>query len=327
VLNYAEAVQIDTCQADRHRVVAAIDQVSGQSLELKSRVVINAGGVFAGQVAGLERGSGPAGQPMRIAPSRGTHLVLPNRFLPGTNALMIPKTDDGRVLFVIPWMGYALLGTTDVATDRIDVDPQATSNEVDYLLDHAGRYLQHRPTRRDVMSVFSGLRPLIGKANASTTASLSREHDIQVSPSGTISIVGGKWTTFRKMGRDVLEIAIQRGLLDARPETELTLTAYLQASSAATIDSDSSKGDRLRLHPELPIATLDIRQAIEKEMAVNVHDILARRTRCLLLNVAASLQVAPTVAQMMASIAGHNTSWVQNQLQQFQSLAAHYQIR
>lgn len=321
LLNYARVISVDTENSTKFRVVRFRDECSGAETELRARVVVNATGVFAEEVSHLEKAqtSGSSSR-IQIAPSRGTHLVLPRSFLPSDHALMIPQTDDGRVLFAIPWMGQTLLGTTDVATDSVDIEPLASEQEIDYLLDHASRYLTCAPSRQDVCSIFSGLRPLIGKAAKGSTASLSREHEIVVSPQGMISIVGGKWTTFRKMGRDVLQLAIESGQLTKRtladpsiPWNELQRPAEFQQQTQ-------------RLDPRLPISRSDIQFAVEQEMAEKLEDVLARRTRCLLLNAAASQQIAPRVVEMMREFGGRDAAWAQQQLSDFNQLAEKYQI-
>jgi glycerol-3-phosphate dehydrogenase len=320
-LNYAPVQSIDTHRDSGTRVVRFRDLIGQQEMEVQAKVVINATGVFAEQVSRLEKQPTNIDHPIRIAPSRGTHLVLPGTFLPGKHALMIPHTDDGRVLFLIPWLGYTLLGTTDIATNSIDLEPRATDEEVDYLLSHAARYLTVAPQRKDVLSVFSGLRPLLGKTGNRSTSQLSREHEIMVSPNGLISIIGGKWTTFRKMGLDVLKLAIELGGL--RPLVYQTPQLHQESSHARTVHSD----ELLRLDPELPVCRADVRRAVQSEMAEQLEDVLARRTRCLLLNAAATKAVAPTVAEWMSQENGRGPEWVQNQVTSFSQLADGYRLR
>lgn len=324
VLNYAPVLSIESHQASGNRVVSIQDTCSGQPMQLHARVVVNATGVLADKVSRLERSDLAQDRPISIAPSRGTHLVLSSKFLTGTNALMIPKTDDGRVLFAIPWLGHTLFGTTDVATDSAQREPRATHQEIDYLLDHASRYLSSTPKRADVLSVFSGLRPLMGKSSGST-ASLSREHEIIVSRSGLISVIGGKWTTFRKMGRDVLELAVQVGNLEKRSYVPPVLHGSQTYATEISGSSRSHQRDN-QLSPLLPISTEDIRRAIQEEMAIKLEDILSRRTRCLLLNAAATLEIAPQVARIVAELTGRDANWQAAQLAEFQELAKTYQV-
>lgn len=324
VLNYASVLSIETHQASGNRVVNIQDTCSGQPMQLHSRVVVNATGVLADKVSRLERSDLDQDRPISIAPSRGTHLVLSSKFLHGANALMIPKTDDGRVLFAIPWLGHVLFGTTDVASDSAQREPRATDQEIDYLLDHAGRYLSSAPERADILSIFSGLRPLMGKSSGST-ARMSREHEIIVSRSGLISVIGGKWTTFRKMGRDVLELAVQVGNLEKRAYVPPVLHRAQTEAIEISGSSPSHECDN-QLSPLLPIRTQDIRRAIQEEMAIKLEDILSRRTRCLLLNAAATLEIAPQVVRIVAELTGRDTNWQAAELADFQELAKTYQV-
>ena len=318
VANYLQVVGLET-NSQANRVVLMKDKITGEEFSVQSRVVVNATGVFAGKITELERSTSTSRVPqLQIAPSRGTHIVLPQRFLNSSFATMIPETDDGRVLFAIPWLGHTLVGTTDVPTHKIELDPRPELAEVDYLLDHVGRYLTTKPLRSDVLAIFAGLRPLIGHQGTSNTSQLSREHEIHVSQQGLITIVGGKWTTFRKMGEDVINLACEQASLVKRPSQPQTLL-YLSPSSA---QGDSS----LPLHPDLPITAADVDAAVQDEMAVQVQDVLARRTRCLFLNARATVEVAPQVAQQMARLTGATAEWIDQQLEDVRRLATKYQI-
>lgn len=312
LLNYAPVVSLEKECNSGLRIVQACDQATGKILECRARVVVNATGVFADKVCCLESQRSSEDE-VRITPSRGTHIVLPGNFLDSDHALMIPQTDDGRVLFAIPWMGHTLLGTTDVAAQSVEYEPQATKQEIDYMLEHASRYLQQAPQASDVLSVFSGLRPLIGKSSGASTSKLSREHQILVSKQGLITIIGGKWTTFRKMGRDVVELAVQVGGLDKRPYQTPTLMLSITEKPMETgLDAD------------LPIGRADVERAVNAEMAVKLQDVLARRTRCLLLNATASQRIAPQVAEQMRQLLGQDQAWVASQLDDFSQLARRY---
>src|SRR5690606_1307699 len=148
-----------------------------------------------------------------VAPSQGVHLTLPRDFLPGDKAILIPKTDDGRVLFVVPWNGRTIVGTTDTPRDDLPLDPPALPAEVDFILSTATRYLSRKPTRADVTSVWAGLRPLVKATGEAATKKLSREHTILVSRNGLVTVTGGKWTTYRRMAQDVIDTAIEHQLL------------------------------------------------------------------------------------------------------------------
>jgi glycerol-3-phosphate dehydrogenase len=194
--------------------VQAVDQETGTAYELRAKVVINATGVFADQVRRLDD---RAAEPL-VAPSQGVHLVLDRSFQPGSAAIMVPQTDDGRVLFVIPWHERVLIGTTDTPVARPEIEPRPLREEVAFILRNAARYLAHDPVERDVLSWFAGLRPLVqpGERGAQSKV-LSREHVVVISPSGLVTIVGGKWTTYRKMAQDTVDDAIVVGGLPERP--------------------------------------------------------------------------------------------------------------
>jgi glycerol-3-phosphate dehydrogenase len=331
--------------------VVVLDQLTGREYSFAGRVVLNATGVFADAILQMDEDSaGDAASRSRehesrprIAPSQGSHLVLDADFLPGSAALMIPETDDGRVLFAIPWHGKVLLGTTDLAVKEVQRDPRPGRAEIDYLLKHAGRYLKRSPVESDVRSMFAGLRPLVGaKSGSQSTASLSREHMIHTSDGGLITVIGGKWTTYRQMGEDLINRAEQTGELSRKP----SVTAGLQLHGSEKSSADSFAASNLRiygsdakmieelsrthtawsalLHPRLPYLTAEVIWAARHEMAVTVEDILARRTRALFLDAAAAIECAPVVARLLAGELNHSTEWEQQQVQLFRKLAEGY---
>lgn len=312
VLNYAPVVTLTTTQGKISGLVFR-DLETQQESEVRARVVINATGVFAESITAMDPTQAHAEGASKIRPSQGTHLVLPREFLPGDTALMIPDTDDGRVLFAIPWLGATLLGTTDIAVEHITNEPVPLASEVDYLLEHAGRYLTKAPTRQDVLSQFAGLRPLVAKSKrGQTTSQLSREHEIDVSPAGLISVIGGKWTTYRKMGQDVIDLAA--GIAGLRACESKTADMKLQ-------DADSFETATLNgcVPTEQRIAI-----AVKHEMARTLEDVLARRTRCLFLNAAESIRSARSVATTMATLLERDAAWIESQERKFTAMAANY---
>lgn len=345
VLNYMRVVGLH----DRDGTLCGARLREGESnaeLEVSAKVIINATGVFGESVMALdEAGNDSSVSPPRIVPSQGTHVVLDREFLPTDYAIMIPKTDDGRVLFVIPWYGKTLLGTTDHAVKEILEEPKPLDQEIDYLLEHAGRYLTKTPNRKDVRSVFSGLRPLVGKGNADApTSTLSREHEIYTSPSGLISVIGGKWTTFRKMGQDVVDLAIEAGKLEQReskskhlklvgaagmgdavyePTDPLSVFGDQQGDIEALIAADGSLAEPI--HERLPYLRAHVVFTVQCEMARTVEDVLSRRTRAILLDAAAAEAAAPVVAKLIASELGKDDTWISQQVAEFQDLAQGYQ--
>jgi glycerol-3-phosphate dehydrogenase len=285
----ATRVRVDGFMTEEGRVrgVSAIDVLTGERFEVRSRVVINAAGVFCD---GLRSAATPGTKPL-VRLSQGTHIVLDNEFLGGETALMIPKTNDGRVLFCIPWLGSVVVGTTDMPIDHADLEPAARASEIDFILETAGRYLAKRPERSDIRSVFTGIRPLFESGDESSTASLSREHFIEDTANGLITVVGGKWTTYRKMAEETVDRAVETYSLDAG--------ACVTESTPVEPPIRSTPGAAL-LHPAFPYTTDDARNAVRHEMAVCVEDVLARRTRMLFLDARAAAECADIVSHVIA---------------------------
>ena len=312
------------------------DGESGIEFEVESRAVLNATGVFADAIRHLDEPEAPA----LIAPSQGAHLVLDRSFLPGETALMVPKTDDGRVLFAIPWLGRVVVGTTDAPVDHLAIEPRPRAEEIGFLLEHAGRYLSKPPRLEDVRSVFAGLRPLIGAGTAAgrSTASLSREHQVFVSDSGLITIAGGKWTTYRRMAADAIDEVIRVAGLPKRPC--VTESLLLRGATDGPVSgpwseygSDAEGLDRLiaehpgwaePIHPDLPIRPAEVAWAARYEAARTIEDILSRRTRCLLLDARACLAIAPRVAELLGEALGRDAAWRDTQVKDFGAIAARY---
>jgi len=306
----------------------------GNELTLTARVVVNATGPFSD---GLRRMDDPGARAL-IAASQGVHLVLDRDFLPGDTAIMVPQTDDGRVLFAIPWHDRTIVGTTDTPIAEVSLEPRALEEEVEFLLTHAARYLTKDPTRADVRSVFVGIRPLARSGGVGETAALSREHSILVSDSGLLTIVGGKWTTYRKMAEDIVEHAcVLAGLEPAPCVTEhLNIHGFHERAEhfgeLAVYGADAlplqallaEDGMGRRLHPELPIRAGEVVWAARREMARTVDDVLARRTRSLLLDARAAMEVAPEVAALLAAELGRDDAWAAAQVDAFRALARGY---
>jgi len=310
------------------------DEESGREMEARARAVINATGVFADAVRRMD----DVGASPMLSPSQGIHLVLPREFLPGDTAIMIPKTDDGRVLFAVPWHGRVVVGTTDTPVNEASLEPLALPEEIEFIFTQISRYLTRDPTRADVLSVFAGLRPLI-KADVGSTAALSRDHLITISDSGLITLAGGKWTTYRKMAEDVIDHAEMIGALahrvcithnlpvhgsqsDAADATHLRYYGSDAAGIRALIRDDSALGTPL--HPRLEFLKAEVIWHVRHEMARTVEDVLARRTRALLLDARASIEAVPIVAALMAAEMEKNAEWAVEQVRQYRDLSAGY---
>jgi glycerol-3-phosphate dehydrogenase len=310
-LNY---MRVDSLRSQHGRVrgVHAVDEETGQSHDIHAQVVINATGVFSDDIRRLE----DPGTPEMVSPSQGIHLVVDRRFLGGDDALMIPKTEDGRVLFAIPWLGRVVLGTTDTPVELVTLEPQPLDSEIDYLLDHLAKYLDPAPRRVDVLSAFAGLRPLVRPSrDAGTTATISREHRILVSDGGLVSILGGKWTTYRKMAEEVIDKAIAVAQLTWRPSR--TIDLRIDAVPDASNPDDANKS----MCAPTPA---DVRAAVKLRFARTVEDVLARRHRCLLLDAAGSVKMARDVANTMAAELQFGPQWIDEQVRAYTRLAAAY---
>lgn len=310
VANHVRATRI-LKHGGRVAGIAALDTEDGSEFEITARVVINATGIFADETRSLD--DDDASRLMQL--SQGTHIVLPGSFLPGGCALMSPRTDDGRVYFAIPWHGRTLVGTTDLPVDGPLMEPLPRREEIDFLLEHTARYFARNVTPDDIRSVFAGLRPLVRRQpKGAPTSSLSRSHEVVVSPSGLVSIMGGKWTTYRQMAEDTIDRAAEVGGLKPAPS---------RTAELPLVRADEPPAGEL-LHPEFTYREGDVVRAVRREMARTLDDVLSRRLRALLLDARACLEIAPRVAEIMAAELGRDETWRRNQLEMFRTLAASY---
>jgi glycerol-3-phosphate dehydrogenase len=336
-LNYAEVTGL-VKRAGKIEGVTARESESADKFVVRARVVVNATGAFTQDILAMDAEAGP----LPLTLSQGSHFVLPKDFLPGTDALMIPKTDDGRVLFAIPWHEQVLVGTTDEPVSHSSSEPLASPGEKEFLVRHIRRYLGRTVGAGDVLSVWSGLRPLAGKGGAATSR-VSRDHRIERSASGLISVTGGKWTTYRKMGEDAISTAIQAASLSAQQSrtNDLKLHGWREETASEVAESDRVYGSDLdeierlcstdpalneRLHPQLPYRRREVIWAARHEQARTTEDVLARRTRSLFLNAAAAIQAAPAVSQLLATELQRDESFRLRDLERFCEVAQRYRF-
>lgn len=333
-LNY---FRVDGLEKKNGRIsgVVATDVETGREYTLSARAVVNATGVFADMIRRIDQ---PHADEM-IRPSQGIHIVVDRTFLPGHRAMMIPRTEDGRVLFAVPWRERLLIGTTDTPLERIDLEPRPLESEIAYLLEHANRYLDKTLHRSDIRSTFAGLRPLVSSSPKGETSAISRDHTLCVSKTGLITITGGKWTTYRRMAQETIDEAIRVASLEDRPcpTEQLRIHGWRESVDGddpfAIYGSDAEELSRFlrstergedRLHERLNVRRGEVRWAVRREMARTVEDVLSRRTRALVLDAEASREAAHAVAEIMADELGRGPSWVEDQTEAFDQLAEAY---
>jgi len=339
LLNYAPVVEISRDGEGFVDGVIYRDEETGEVLTAKARVVVNATGMFADNV---RRMTDPEAKNM-IAPSQGIHLVFERSFLRADAAIMVPRTSDGRVLFAIPWHGHTVVGTTDTPIEEASYEPLPFEEEIEFVLDTAAQFLSRPPTRKDILSVYVGIRPLVKAQEDSPrkTSALSRDHTIHIDSAGLITIVGGKWTTYRHMAEDCVNHAITLGMLTDTPcvTRDLHLHGYYEnvdelgdlwmyGADAEAIRAlgSSDAGLLKRMHPNLTYCAAEVIWAVRHEMARTVEDVLARRTRALFLNAGAAIALAPRVAEIMASELGEDSAWIEGQATAFRTIAENYLV-
>jgi len=283
------------------------NQLTGKEYEIKSKVVINATGVFTDRILSMDN---PDHESL-ISPSQGIHLVVDKEFLPGDTAIMIPKTDDGRVLFAVPWHDKIVLGTTDTPVEEISEEPVPLKEEIEFILTHIGRYLTKDPQHSDIRSMFAGLRPLV-KGKSKVTAALSRDHLITISESDMITVTGGKWTTYRKMAEDTVNLIaekLQSQITCVTHELKIAVLKPVPASIEGLSDEE--------------LVAL-VRQTANHEMCMTVEDFLSRRTRQLLLDARVAMEKSSLVAASLAGVLHKDANWIQEQINNFKKIANHY---
>jgi glycerol-3-phosphate dehydrogenase len=335
-INYMQATGLNQGKG-RIDGVTARDALTGTSFVLHAKCVVNAAGVWVDEIRHMENRAATG----IVAPSQGVHLTLPHDFLPGRNAILIPKTDDGRVLFVVPWNGHTIVGTTDVPRADLPLEPEASSQDIDFILRTAGRYLSRKPTRSDVTSVWAGLRPLVKAGGEGATKTLSREHTILVSPGGLITVTGGKWTTYRRMAQDVMDTAAREHMLPHAPCRTEQLALHGAPGAPAGMASpgtpDAYYGSDLPALRALAgadrmliaasgLTEAHVRYAARFELARSAEDVLARRNRALFLDSAAALRAAPEVARILAEELGHDAAWQRRTVADFEQTAQRYRL-
>lgn len=312
VINHMSAESFTYCD---HKIDGLVmqDLLSGEHHKVKAGVVINATGVFADYIMHMDNKE----HHNIVAPSQGIHIVVDKKFYNSDEAMLIPRTSDGRVLFAVPWNGRVIIGTTDEKADHTDEEPQAGSDEIKFVLDNFNKYTSRHLSPGDIKSVYAGLRPLVRSNKLLHTADLIRDHTVLVSKSGLVTVTGGKWTTYRKMARDTVSKATRvAGLPFRRCRTR---NLQLQAGPVADPGLPADI-----LHKDHPFTTADVIMAVREDMACTLEDVLARRIRLLFLDAEAAVQCAPGVCRIIQQELGHEDEWVATQLNAFYELAKKY---
>ena len=339
VLNYAPVTGLLKDDDGMIAGVAMTDLETGKQYKINAKAVINATGVFVDDINKMDN---PESKPL-VVPSQGVHIVLDKSFLRSDYAIMIPKTTDGRVLFAVPWHGKVVVGTTDTEVEKPSLEPRALPDEIDFILTNAAQYLEKAPAKADIKSVFAGLRPLAAPQDHNEeTKEISRNHQLIVSNTGLITVIGGKWTTYRQMGEDIVNKAMLIGGLEEQEcvTKHMPVHGYVKNVDRSnhlyvygadipklnTLCSVNPELDEL-LDSRLPYKKVEVVWGVREEMARTVEDILARRTRALLLDAAASIAMAPAVARIIATELGYDESWITRQIKSYTQLAEEYLLK
>jgi glycerol-3-phosphate dehydrogenase len=336
-INYIKVTGLLKDKQGKIEGALVLDTENGKNFRVRAKAVINATGVFVDDILHMDNPKSSKS----ICVSQGVHLVLDKAFYPSEHALMIPETSDGRVLFAVPWHDKVVLGTTDTPVEEASLEPQALEKEINFILETAADYFTKKPTRSDVLSVFAGLRPLAApQGEEQTTKEISRSHKIMVSASHLFTILGGKWTTYRKMGEDMMD-RVEKELQWKHQKTTTPMMhihgyaegmnwndpLYFYGSDSQLIKKQMNGSSGQWISDSLKIHKMQVRWAVEHEMARTVEDVLARRTRALLLNAGESIRIAPEVARIMAEEMHKDQAWQKEQVENYTSLANQYILK
>ena len=339
-LNYVKAIGLTKDHNGKICEVKARDEIEGNEYTIKTKSVINCTGIFVDEIMMMDTPEASK----KVRPSRGVHLVVDKSFLGGNNALMIPKTVDGRVLFGVPWHNKVILGTTDIPVEHECLEPKASEEEIGFILEQAGKYLTKKPTRKDILCVYAGLRPLAAPSSqddTKKTKEISRSHKIYQSKSGLISITGGKWTTYRAMAEEVVDIAVKNiganvgksktanlKLHGYKTDVDRSKWDYVYGSDITEIEkiiSENPEHDKL-LHPNYTFKVAHVIFAARKEQALSVEDVLARRVRLMILDARAAIEIAPKVAEILAKELGKDDAWKSEQIESFNLISSRHLV-
>ncbi len=333
--NYTSVTGFTKNAEDKVTGLKVHNKLTNEDYEIKAKVVINATGTLTDTILDIDE---PVKSHKNVAAAQGAHLVFDKEIFDSKYAVVIPKTTDGRILFILPWHDKVVVGTTDIAIDTPEIDPIAQINEIDFIIETLNNYTSRIVTRKDIKSVFAGQRPLVRPQNQTNSSKISRKHEILLSSSGLISIVGGKWTIYRLMGEDTINFAINKGMLAHTKSITKELKLYgqnIDRASPYPLSVYGSEANKIleiaketktteKLHPDLPYLNAEVIYQVRHEQAKTVEDILCRRTRAILLNAKATIETAPTVAKLMANELRYDNKWIEDQLYGFNKIAKQY---
>lgn len=338
VVNYTEVKSLSKDADGQVNGLEAYDRIGKKHFNISAKMVVNATGVFSDKILKMDV---PDAKKM-IQPSQGVHLVLDQSFLSSKHALMIPKTSDGRVLFIVPWQNKLVVGTTDTLRKKAKLEPEALQSEINFILKTAQEYLIKAPEKRDVLAVYAGLRPLAAPEDeGEKTKEISRSHKVILADSKLVTLTGGKWTTFRKMGEDTMEYftKVTGEKLEDSTSSEMHIHGYTTSNTSGPLSHFGSDADAVealqaekpelkeKLHPKYEYTLAEVHWAVENEMAVTVEDVLSRRIRLLIQDMEAAIEAAPKVAKYMAEQLGRDQAWIDKQIEKFDKLANKYRIK
>ncbi|MCK5824598.1 MAG: glycerol-3-phosphate dehydrogenase/oxidase [Ichthyobacteriaceae bacterium] len=335
MLNYFKVIKFNK-ENGKIVGVAIEDKETGMTYSVRSKVVINAAGVWVDDVSALDN----VNLASIVKPSQGVHLVVDKTFLDSQKAMMIPKTSDGRVLFTIPWKDKVIIGTTDTPIESASLEPEALDSEVDFIIENYNNYSLKKLTKKDVLSVFAGLRPLAAPIDdGGKTKEISRRHKIFKSISGLITVVGGKWTTYRSMAEEIVTESVKDSLIPSASSItkNLRLHGYLKdensidplkfyGSDLQIIEGLERFNEKLttKLHSKYPYKYSHVVWACRAEYCRGVDDFLSRRIRMTVLDAKVAYKMAPIVAEIIASELNKNDRWVDEQIQEYTEIVKKY---
>ncbi|MDO9634309.1 MAG: glycerol-3-phosphate dehydrogenase/oxidase [Paludibacter sp.] len=337
-VNYAAVTSLVKETDGKVSGVVVKDLLANEEFTLHGTCIINATGIFVDDIIKMDNKN----EAPLVRPSQGVHIVVDKSFLGGDDAIMIPKTSDGRVMFALPWHNRVILGTTDTPVKDFVLEPVALEEEVDFILETAGRYMVKKPQRKDVLSVIAGLRPLAAPkkhADEMKTKEISRSHKLLASDSDLITITGGKWTTYRIMAEETVNLAIRKKGIKFRScvTKKMKIHGYKKIKDRSNwmyvYGSDRDEIKKLekenpayadKLVKDFDFTVSQVIWAVRNEMAMTLDDVLARRVRLLSLDARKSIEIADKVARIMAKELGESEAWIEKQIADYTAIASKY---